>query len=324
MFVDQVKIKVIAGYGGEGVNSFYRDKFKRCGIPDGGDGGKGGDVIIRANKNFFTLYDFQFRRHFKAEDGKNGSSKKKKGRDGRDLIIDVPVGTIVKDLKTECILRDLDSPNESVIVAIGGRGGRGNQHKRIAEKGEKGQEKEILLDLKLISDVGIIGFPNTGKSTLISAISNAHPKIAGYPFTTKSPVLGIVQSCLWVDREEDFSFSIADIPGLIEGSHEGRGLGFRFLRHIERTRLLVHLIDMGSVEGRSPIEDYRILNKELSLYSKRVANIPQIIVANKMDLSKAKSNLKRFKDKINGSVIPISALKREGLEELVEIIRKRL
>lgn len=317
MFVDQAKIKVIAGAGGDGVNSFYQDKFTRRRIPDGGDGGKGGDIIIRANKNLFTLYDFQFRRHFKADDGRNGSSKKKKGRDGKDLIIDVPVGVIVKDLRIDCMLRDLDSPDEWVCVAKGGKGGRGNYHKRIAEEGEKGEEKEIVLDLKLISDVGIVGFPNAGKSTLISAISNAHPKIACYPFTTKSPVLGIIQ-------DEDFSFSIADIPGLIEGSHEGKGLGIRFLRHIERTRILIHLIDMAGIEGRSPLSDYEILNKELFLYSKNVAFIPQIIVANKMDLPKARENLKRFKEETDKPVITISALKKQGLEELIEAVRNRL
>jgi GTP-binding protein len=317
MFVDQAKIKVKAGDGGDGCTSFYHDKFTRRGIPDGGDGGKGGDVIIRANKNLFTLYDFQFRRHFKAEDGKNGSGKGKKGADGKDLIISVPLGVTVKDLKTDCVLRSLDSEGEWVCVAKGGRGGRGNQHKRIAEKGEKGQEREILLDLKLISDVGIVGLPNAGKSTLISSISNAHPKIASYPFTTKTPVLGIVQN-------EDFSFSIADIPGIISGSHEGKGLGMRFLRHIEKTKLLIHLIDMGGTEGREPERDYEILNRELALYSKKVADIPQIIVANKMDLPQAKQNLERFKEKIGKLVIAISALKREGLEELIEAIRDRL
>ncbi len=316
-FIDQVKIKVIAGKGGDGCQSFYQDKLTRKKIPDGGDGGKGGDIIIRADKNLLTLYDFQFKRHFKAEDGKNGSGKKKKGRDGKDLIIDVPIGTVVKDIGIDCVLRDLDRETQDVVVAKGGRGGGGNRHKKDAESGQEGQERELLLDLRLIADVGIIGFPNTGKSTLISAISNAHPKIADYPFTTKAPVLGVVQN-------EDFSFSIADIPGIISGSHEGKGLGLRFLRHIERNRILIHLIDMARSQDRSPIEDYRILNKELSFYSKDLAKKDQIIVANKMDLEGAYENLKKFKEKINRPIICISALKKRGLEELIEAVRRRL
>lgn len=317
MFIDQAKIYVRGGNGGKGCQSFYRDKYTRRGIPNGGDGGKGADIIIKADRNSHTLLDFQYNRHFYGSNGGNGSGKNKKGKGAPALIIRVPCGTIIKDIKTDCVLRDLDKDEEEVIVAYSGKGGLGNRHHRQATNGEQGEEKELLLDLKLIADAGVVGFPNTGKSTLISAISNAHPKIAAYPFTTKFPVLGVV-------GPSDNSFIIADIPGLIEGSSCGKGLGDKSLRHIERTKMLIHLINMAASEGRDPIEDYKTINKELKNYSKEVDKKPQIIVANKMDLEGAVLNLERFKKTIKKKVYPISALKKQGLEELIEAVRKRL
>lgn len=317
MFIDEAKIYVRAGRGGKGCQSFYRDKYTRRGIPDGGDGGSGADIIIRADRNLHTLLDFQYKRHFYGSDGANGSGKNKRGRDAPAVIILVPSGTTVKDVKTDCLLRDLKEDQDEVLVARGGKGGLGNQHHRQTSEGQAGEERELSLDLKLIADVGIVGFPNVGKSTLISNISNAHPKIAAYPFTTKSPALGLV-------RTQDSAFVVADIPGLIRGSSEGRGLGDRFLRHVERTKILVHLIDMSGSECRNPIDDYKTINQELEDYSKAIAKKFQIIAANKMDLEGADGNLKRFKKAIKKKIYPISALKKQGLEELIEAIRQSL
>jgi len=319
MFIDSAKIYVRGGRGGKGCSSLYRDKYTRRGIPDGGRGGKGADIIIKADRNLHTLLDFQYNRHFFGLKGGNGSSKNKKGKNAPSVIIRVPCGTVIKDAKTDCVLRDLDKDQEEVIAAYGGCGGLGNHHGKVATDGSPGEEKELILDLKLIADVGVVGFPNVGKSTLISNISNAHPKIAAYPFTTKSPVLGVVTG-----TGGDGSFVIADIPGLIEGSSLGKGLGDKFLRHIERTKILLHLIDMSGSEARDPVEDYRTINKELKNYSKEVCKKSQIIAANKMDLEGASENLERFKKLIKKKVYPISALKKEGLEELIETIRKRL
>ncbi len=317
MFIDQAKIYVKGGTGGKGCSSLYRDKYTRRGVPDGGNGGKGSDIIIRADRNLHTLLDFQYNRHFFGLKGGNGSSKNKKGKGSPTVVIRVPCGTVVKDAKTECALRDLDKDQEEVIIVCGGHGGSGNHHGKTATEGSPGEEKELILDLKLIADVGVVGFPNVGKSTLISNISHAHPKIAAYPFTTKSPVLGVVTG-------EGGFFVIADIPGLIEGSSQGKGLGDKFLRHIERTKILLHLVDMSGFEGRDPIEDYRTINKELKDYSKEVCKKSQIIAANKMDLGSACQNLQRFKKVIKKRIYPISALRKEGLEELIEAIRKRL
>lgn len=317
MFIDQAKIYVKGGNGGKGCRSFYRDKYARIGVPDGGDGGKGADIIIKADRNLYTLLDFNYNRHFYGSGGGHGSGNNKKGRGAQSIIIRVPVGTVVKDIKLNCVLRDLDKDQEEVIVAVGGKGGQGNKHRRETTDGEPGEEKELLLDLRLIAEVGVVGFPNVGKSTLISAISNAHPKIAAYPFTTKSPALGVVKSC-------DKTFVIADIPGLIQGSSQGRGLGDKFLRHIERTKVLIHLIDISGFEGRDPIEDYKIINKELKSYSKEVYGKPQIIAANKMDLEGASKNFARFKKSVKKKIFPISALKKEGLEGLIEEVSARL
>jgi len=317
MFIDEAKIYVKAGDGGDGCRSFYRDKYQRHGIPDGGDGGRGADVIAVADKNLATLLDFHYRRHFIGKNGKHGSGKNKRGKDAEHLIVRLPCGTVIRDAKTNCVLADLTYDGEKVVLAKGGQGGTGNTRNRPVTEGKPGEERHLALELKLIADVGVVGFPNAGKSTLVCAISNAHSKIAAYPFTTKAPTLGAVKS-------EDFSFVVADIPGLIQGSHQGRGLGDRFLRHIERTKLILHLLDMAGSEGRDPYEDYTAINNELGLFGRELGKRKQIIVANKMDLPEAEENLNRFKQRVKQRVYPISALKREGLEDLIEEIRKRL
>lgn len=317
MFIDNAKVYVKAGDGGKGCDCTYRDLYTRRGIPDGGDGGKGADIIIKADRNLHTLLDFQYNRHFVGQHGGHGSGKNKKGKDAPDLIIRVPMGTIIKEISTNCVLRDLGDDQEELIVAKGGKGGNGNQHHQDAQPGEPGEEKELLLDLKLIAQIGLVGFPNAGKSTLISNISNAHPKIAAYPFTTKAPALGVV-------HYEDKTFVVADIPGLIEGSSQGKGLGDKFLRHIERTKILINLVDMSGIEGRDPLYDYKTINEELRGYSKEVAKKPQIIVANKMDLETSRKNLLRFKKVIKKKVYPISALKKEGLDELLKAAAAKL
>jgi len=318
VFVDQAKIFVKAGDGGKGCSSLYRDKFKRGVTPDGGDGGRGSDIIMRADRNLFTLLDFRYNRHFRGMHGGHGSSNNKVGRNGESVMIRVPKGTTITDAATGCVLRDLKEDGDEVIVAKGGKGGIGNHRRNLfGQPGELGEEKELVLDLKLIAEVGVVGFPNVGKSTLIASISNAQPKIAAYPFTTKHPILGLV-------NYEDGSFVIADIPGLIEGSSSGRGLGDRFLRHVERTKILVHLIDMSGFEGRDPVKDYKAINLELKQYSSDVAKKPQVIVANKMDLENAQENLKKFKKAVKGKVYPISALKKEGLEELIDAVAKKI
>lgn len=318
MFVDQATITVKAGDGGRGCNSFYRDKYTRYGIPDGGDGGKGADIIIRADRNLRTLIDFRYNKHFIGRHGIHGSGKNKTGKDALNIVIRVPLGTVVRDVATNSTLCDLNTDSQQVVVVRGGKGGLGNKsHGREATPGDPGEQKKLILDLKLIADVGIVGFPNAGKSTLISNITGAKPEIAAYPFTTKAPVLGVVQT-------DDAPFVIADIPGLIEGSSQGRGLGDRFLRHIERTKVLLHLVDMSGVEGRDPLDDFRAINKELDSYSEDVSGKPQVIAANKMDLEQAKENLARFKKAVKKKVYPISALNKQGLEALIEGIKQKL
>jgi len=317
MFIDTVKIYVKAGNGGKGCHSIYTDKYTRYGIFDGGDGGRGADIVITSDRNLYTLLDFRYNPHFYGKHGGNGSSKNKKGRDAETVVIRVPCGTTVTDAATGCVLRTLDADGESVTVARGGRGGNGNQHKADPTPGIPGEEKDLVLDLKLLADAGLVGFPNAGKSTLISAVSHAHPKVAAYPFTTKTPVLGIVRS-----GEE--TFAIADIPGLIEGSSQGKGLGDRFLRHVEKTRILVHIVDMSGADGRDPLQDYEVINRELKQYSRELARKPQVIAANKMDREPAAANLERFTAAVKKKVYPISALNRQGLEELIEAIRRKL
>lgn len=317
MFIDKATIYVRAGNGGNGCSSIYRDKYTRKGIPDGGHGGRGADIIIRADRNLHTLLDFQYNRHFYGRKGAHGSGKNKKGKDAETLVIRVPCGVIVTEAATDCVLGQLDRDTEELIVARGGKGGHGNTPFREATPGEVCEEKELILDLKLIADVGVVGFPNAGKSTFVASISHAHPKIAAYPFTTKFPVLGVVT---WKEK----SFVVADIPGLIEGSSQGKGLGDRFLRHVERTKILVHLIDMSGFEGRDPVKDYLTINDELKNYSSSVRKKSQIIVANKMDLEQSADNLKRFESVIKKKVYQISALQKAGLEALIAALSKKI
>jgi GTP-binding protein len=318
MFIDHAEIYVKAGDGGDGCQSFSREKLQRYKRPDGGDGGKGGDVIIKADNNVQTLVDFYYHKHFKAEPGSNGSSNHKRGREGKELLIRVPVGTLVKDRDEDITYCDLAEPGRSVVIVKGGEGGRGNSRQREALPGKDGEEKNLVLELKLVADVGIIGYPNVGKSSLISRISNAKPKIADYPFTTKTPVLGVVR--LGPER----SFVVCDIPGLIEGAHAGRGLGDEFLRHVERTKLLLHMIDMATVEKRDPVQDLKSIDRELGLYNPALLKRQQIIAANKMDLPDALENLKFFKKKVKKQVYPISCVTGEGIKELLEAMYRKL
>ena len=318
MFIDHAKIFVKAGDGGDGCHSFSREKSQRHKRPNGGDGGKGGDVLFAADNNVQTLVDFYFKKHFKAESGSNGSSNHKKGLDGTDTIIKVPAGTLVKDKHEDITYCDLSEAGRSVTILKGGEGGKGNSRFRDATPGKDGEQKDIVLELKLVADVGIIGYPNAGKSSLISRVSNARPKIANYPFTTKTPGLGLVR----LDSER--SFLICDIPGLIEGAHSGRGLGDRFLRHVERTRVLVHMIDMAVVGHRDPVSDFKSINKELELYNKLLLKRPQILAANKMDIPDAVENLRRFKKEVRHTIYPISCVTGEGIKKLLEAVYRKL
>ncbi len=321
MFIDVAKIEVKAGCGGKGCTSFFRDTRVEHGKANGGNGGDGGDVIIRADKSVYTLLDFQFQRHFKAESGKHGSSNHKAGARGKDCMILVPMGTIITDLETGCLIRDLDDYNVEVVVVRGGRGGKGNSKGQDAQDGSSGEVRTLSLNLKLIADVGIIGSPNAGKSTLISKISNATPKIANYPFTTKAPNLGVLRL-----EDSDEHVIIADIPGLIEGAHLGKGLGDKFLKHVERTKILIHLIDMAAMDGIDPYENYLAINKELKAFSGELGKKKQILVVNKMDCPSAERNLLLFKKRIKGKkkVFEISALESKGLEALIEEITKNV
>ncbi len=320
-FIDEAVIYVKAGDGGNGCVAFRREKFVPRGGPAGGDGGRGGHVILVADPSVRTLVDLHLQRTYKAPNGQHGQGSNKHGANGDDLLIPVPLGTVVYDAETGERLADLVKPGQRVIVARGGRGGRGNaafatptrQTPVFAELGEPGEERVLRLELKLLADVGIIGYPNVGKSTLISRISAARPKIADYPFTTLVPNLGTV-------RVGNFSFVVADLPGLIEGAHRGVGLGHQFLRHAERTTLLVHMVDIAAVEGRDPLRDFEVVNEELRLYNPTLAEKPQIVVANKMDLPNARENLQRclpYWQRRGLEVFPISALTGEGLEPLV-------
>ncbi len=322
-FIDEVMVTVQSGDGGRGCVSFRRERFIPKGGPDGGDGGKGGDVILKATLRKRTLYHFKFKTQFKAESGKGGSGDQRTGKNGEDLILEVPVGTVVSDTVTGQILKDLKEPEENFIIAHGGRGGQGNKRfatstrrtPRFAQPGEAGQLLSIKLELKLIADVGIIGLPNAGKSTLISKISSARPKIADYPFTTLAPNLGIVAA------QGRKAFCVADIPGLIKGAHEGAGLGIRFLKHIERTRVLIHLIDISGIYPENPLEQYETVNRELFLYSGKLAEKPQLVVLNKMDIPDAIESVGRFEAAFAGKkVVKISALTGDGLAQLINTI----
>ena len=329
MFIDTVKITVKAGDGGNGMVSFHTEKYVPNGGPDGGDGGRGGSIIFRADEGMTTLQDFRYKRKYFAEDGEKGGRRKRYGRGGEDLVIRVPAGTLVRDLETDEILADLTEPEQEIVIARGGRGGKGNIHfansvrqaPRFARAGEAGDHLSLKLELKLLADVGLIGFPNVGKSTLLSVVSAAKPKIADYPFTTIQPNLGVVSV-------DDFSFAVADIPGLIEGAHEGQGLGLQFLRHIERTRLLIHVIDASGHEGRDPLEDFRQINHELAAYNQELASRPQVIALNKIDLADeqaVKKLVEAFRDK-ELPVFLICAPIQEGTDALIKevaaIVRK--
>ncbi|EPM6711881.1 GTPase ObgE [Listeria innocua] len=328
MFVDQVKIYVKAGNGGDGMVAFRREKFVPNGGPAGGDGGKGADVVFVVDEGLRTLVDFRFKRIFKAEHAEHGMSKSMHGRGAEDLVVKVPQGTIVKDIDTGEIIADLVAHGQRAVIAKAGRGGRGNKRfatpanpaPELSENGEPGQERNVQLELKVLADVGLVGFPSVGKSTLLSVVSAARPKIAAYHFTTIVPNLGMV------DAGDGRSFVMADLPGLIEGASQGVGLGHQFLRHIERTRVIVHVIDMSGSEGRVPYEDYMAINNELEQYNLRLMERPQIIVANKMDMPDAEENLKEFKTKIAEDipVFPISAVTKTGLRELLLAIADKL
>jgi len=321
VFIDIAKITVKSGDGGDGKVSFHREKYVAAGGPDGGDGGNGGSVILRATREKNTLYDFKYHKKYIAENGGNGKASKSSGKHGEHLVVEVPVGTIIKDQASEKVIADLNEEGQQFVIAKGGNGGWGNakfatatrQAPKFAKSGIPGIQREIILELKLIADIGLLGFPNVGKSTFLSMVSDAKPKIANYHFTTLSPNLGVVN--MGYD-----SFVIADIPGIIEGASEGIGLGHEFLRHIERTRLLIHIVDVSGVEGRDPIDDFDKINNELALYSPKLANKPQIVAANKADIPSFNNNFEHFKQTLEErghTVFAISAATKQGVTELL-------
>lgn len=324
MFVDKAKVYVKGGDGGDGLVAFRREKYVPEGGPAGGDGGKGGDVIFRVDEGLRTLMDFRYQRHFKADKGIKGRNKSQHGANADDLIVRIPPGTILLDDDTGEVIADMTRHGQQVVVARGGRGGRGNTRfatakntaPEIAENGEEGQERYVVLELKVMADVGLVGFPSVGKSTLLSVVSGATPKIGAYHFTTITPNLGVVEV------EEGRSFVMADLPGLIEGAHEGVGLGHEFLRHVERTRVIIHVVDMSGSEGRDPYEDWMKINDELRLYNATLAERPQIVAANKMDMPDSEDNLEAFREKVlkerpDLEILPISSLTRQGIKELL-------
>ena len=329
MFTDYVKIIAKAGNGGNGAISFRREKYVAAGGPDGGDGGNGGNVYFEVDPDSNTLIDFRYNKKFKAENGKNGEGAHKYGKSGDDLYIKVPIGTIIRDAKTNKVLADLSHKGQRELILVGGRGGKGNSHfatstrqaPRFAQDGENGEEKELILELKLLADVGLIGFPNVGKSTFLSMTTSATPKIADYHFTTLEPNLGVVKT------DYGDSFVIADIPGIIEGASQGTGLGIQFLRHIERTRLLLHVIDVSGSEGRNPVDDFYKINAELAKYSEKLSKRKQIIVANKIDIMQDE-NLYRELEKIakenNMEIFKVSAVTKQGISELIKYISQIL
>ncbi|MDO8138096.1 GTPase ObgE [Streptococcus mutans] len=329
MFLDTAKVSVKAGRGGDGMVAFRREKYVANGGPCGGDGGRGGDVIFVVNEGLRTLMDFRYNRHFKAKAGEKGMTKGMHGRGAENLYVSVPQGTTVRDAQTGKVIADLVKNGQEFIVAHGGRGGRGNIRfatprnpaPEISENGEPGEERELALELKILADVGLVGFPSVGKSTLLSVITAAKPKIGAYHFTTIVPNLGMVRT------KSGDSFAVADLPGLIEGASQGVGLGTQFLRHIERTRVILHVIDMSASEGRDPYEDYLAINKELETYNLRLLERPQIIVANKMDMPQAAENLEQFKEKLDANygefddkpqIFPISGIAHQGLDALLD------
>ena len=321
MFVDEVVMEVEAGRGGDGCMAYLREKFVPMGGPNGGNGGKGADIIFKADEGLKTLLDLRYQKKIKGEPGQNGEGKNKSGAYAEDKIVKVPIGTTIKDYDTGMIIADLTRHNEEVIVAYGGKGGRGNVTlatrnnpcPSFAERGEPGEVRKIKVELRMLADVGLVGLPSVGKSTLLSMITNANPKIAAYHFTTLSPNLGVVET-------KDNSFVIADLPGLIEGASEGVGLGHKFLKHIERTKIIAHVIDMSASEGRDPYDDYMVIRKELEEFSPKLLNKKEIIIANKMDLPTSKENLAKFKQKIDKEVYEISALNNQNLDILINAL----
>lgn len=324
MFVDKAKIYVKAGDGGDGLISFRREKYVPNGGPAGGDGGRGADIIFRVDEGLRTLMDFRYQRHFKAPRGEKGRNKSQHGANAENMIVRIPPGTVILDEDSGEVLADLTRHGQQVVVARGGRGGRGNIRfatpnnpaPELAENGEEGQERYIVLELKVMADVGLVGFPSVGKSTLLSVVSAAKPKIGAYHFTTITPNLGVV------GVGEGRSFVMADLPGLIEGAHEGVGLGHEFLRHVERTRIIIHVVDMSGSEGRDPFEDWVKINEELKLYNPVLAERPQIVAANKMDMPESEENLEQFMQKVREvqpdiEIMPISSLTRKGIQELL-------
>ncbi len=329
MFTDYTKIIIKAGDGGNGAIAFHREKYVAAGGPDGGDGGNGGSIYFQVDKDRNTLIDFRYNKKFKAQNGENGSGNNCNGKYGENLYIKVPIGTVVKDAETGKVIADLSKPDQKELILKGGKGGRGNSHfatstrqvPRFAEDGEKGEEKEIILELKLLADVGLLGFPNVGKSTFLSVVTDAKPKIANYHFTTLIPNLGVVKT------KDGNGFVIADIPGIIEGASEGVGLGIRFLRHVERTRLLLHFLDVSGQEGRNPVEDFYAINTELKKYSEKLAQRKQIIVANKTDILQDETLLKEVEElakKEGLELYKISAATKQGVEELINHVTEVL
>ena len=319
MFIDETNIKVIAGSGGDGCTAFRREKYVEMGGPFGGNGGKGSDIIFKVDTGLHTLVDLRYMKTIKGKKGENGSGKNMDGKSADDIIIKVPQGTVVSDFDTGLVIADLKEKDDMVVVAKGGRGGRGNTaFKTLAnpapnfsENGEPGEERILKVELKLLADVGLVGLPSVGKSTFLSKVSKATPKIADYHFTTLSPNLGVVKT---VDNR---SFVMADLPGLIEGASQGVGLGDKFLRHIERTKVIAHIVDMSGLEGRDPFNDYQVINKELENFSPKLLKKPMVVIANKMDMPEAKKNLEEFKKKVNVEVYPISAITSSNLNEVL-------
>lgn len=329
MFTDYAKIIIKSGDGGNGAVSFRREKYVAAGGPDGGDGGRGGSIYFIVDPDSNTLVDFRFKKKFKAENGKNGEGARRYGKSGEDLYVKVPIGTLIKDAETGKIIADLSHKGQKELILPGGRGGKGNSHfatstrqaPRFSQDGEKGIEKEVILELKLLADVGLIGFPNVGKSTFLSKTTSATPKIADYHFTTLEPNLGVVKN----DYGE--SFVIADIPGIIEGASNGTGLGLQFLRHIERTRLLLHVIDVSGIEGRNPVDDFKTINEELKSYSEKLSKRKQIIVANKIDSMQDENlynDLEKLAKENNMEIFKISAVTGEGISELLKRVSQVL
>jgi len=318
VFVDEVIVNLYAGRGGDGCMAFRREKYIPMGGPFGGNGGKGGDIIFKADEGLRTLIDLRYQKHIKANVGANGQGKNKNGKSADDTIVKVPLGTTIKDYETGVVIADLTKNNQEVVVAFGGRGGYGNVTlatkdnpcPSFCERGEPGEERKVIVELRMLADVGLVGLPSVGKSTILSMITNANPKIASYHFTTLSPNLGVVST-------DDYSYTVADLPGLIEGASEGAGLGHKFLRHIERTKIIAHVIDMSGSEGRDPYQDYLSIRKELENFSEKLIKKPEIIIANKMDIEGSKDNLIKFKEHVKEPIYEISAINNKGLDTVI-------